>query len=217
MATEGPPLQFIRERVVSANLSSLLPYVAEVIARGGVIAFRTDTFYGLGANPFDETAVRRIKDLKGSEEGKPILIVISDLNQVERFIAAQSPEFVRFSQRFWPGALTLIGAACPEVPAEVTADTATIGIRLPADEEVRNLVRACGGALTATSANPAARAPSKTAQEVADYFPVGIDLIIDGGVARTDQPSTVIDVRETPPRVIREGVVSRAQLEDALR
>jgi len=198
---------------VSANSSSSLEPAAEIIARGGVIAFRTDTFYGLGANPFNETAVRKINELKGREDGKPILIVISDLTQVERFFAAQSPEFVRLSERFWPGPLTLIGAARSEVPAEITAGTKTIGIRLPDDEDVRNLVRACGGALTATSANPASKAPAKTAQEVADYFPVGIDLIVDGGAARTDQPSTVVDVRGAPARIIREGMVSRKQIE----
>jgi L-threonylcarbamoyladenylate synthase len=189
---------------------------AEIVALGGVIAFRTDTFYGLGTNPFDQTAVRRIKELKGREDGKPILIVISDLKQVERFLAVQSPDFMRLSQRFWPGPLTLIGNARSEVPAEVTADTATIGIRLPADEDVRNLLRACGGALTATSANPAAKPPATTAKEVGEYFPIGIDLIVDGGTARTERPSTVVDVTGTTARLIREGVVSREQIEEPL-
>jgi L-threonylcarbamoyladenylate synthase len=185
---------------------------AQVIARGGVIAFRTDTFYGLGVNPFDKAAVRRIKELKGREDAKPILIVISDADQVDRFIEKRSPEFVQLSERFWPGPLTLIGVARSEVPEEITAGTGTIGIRLPDNEVVRNLVRACGGALTATSANPASQPPAKTAQEVAEYFPSGIDLIVNGGEAMSDQPSTVVDVTGTEPRLIREGVIGKKEL-----
>src|SRR6266496_3719935 len=94
----------------------IIPYIAEsfksisqTIANGGVIAFRTDTFYGLGANPFDRAAVQSIKELKGREDHKPILIVISDRDQVERFISKPSHSFQLLSENFWPGALTLIG------------------------------------------------------------------------------------------------------------
>jgi L-threonylcarbamoyladenylate synthase len=188
------------------------PRAAEVIARGGVIAFRTDTFYGLGADPFAAAVVVRIQELKGREEGKPILIVISDLDQVARFIEEPSSEFRRLSERFWPGPLTLIGTARAEVPDEITAGTGTIGIRLPDDEDVRSLVRACGGALTGTSANPSLMAPASSAQQVADYFPAGLDLIVNGGPARSDRPSTVVDVSGSEVRVLREGMISSAEL-----
>jgi L-threonylcarbamoyladenylate synthase len=213
VATEGHPYEW---KLVALIDPSSLDHAAEIISRGGVIAFRTDTFYGLGANPFDETAVRRIKELKGRDDGKPILIVISDLDQVERFMTERSPQFVSLSERFWPGPLTLIGIARPDVPSEITAGTATIGIRLPDDEDVRSLVRACGGALTATSANLAARPPATTAREVFDYFSAGIDLTIDGGEAQTDRPSTVVDVSGRTTKVIREGIISRKQIEAAL-
>src|SRR5438309_1339445 len=144
---------------------SSITQAADIISRGGVIAFRTDTFYGFGANPFDVGAVHRIKKLKGREDSKPILLVISDRDQVERFIEKPSKDFSRLAERFWPGPLTLIGTAQPAVPEEITAGTRTVGIRLPDDEDVRDLVRACGGALTATSANPSAQQPAKTAQE----------------------------------------------------
>src|SRR5215831_3280697 len=100
---------------------------ADVIARGGVIAFRTDTFYGLGADPFNQLAVRRIKQLKGREENKPILIVISDYNQLERIIISISPAFELLAKQFWPGALTLVGKARPGLPPEITAGTNTVG------------------------------------------------------------------------------------------
>src|SRR5262245_26816299 len=166
---------------------------AGVIARGGVIAFRTDTLYGLGADPFNREAVQRIKELKGREDRKPILIVISDRNQAFRFIARSSLTFNHLARKFWPGPLTLIGKANEHVPVEITAGSGTIGVRLPDDAHVRELVNACGGALTATSANPASLTPASTAQTVEDYFGSAIDLIIDDGAATTNQPSTVVD------------------------
>ena len=190
--------------------------VANVIARGGVIAFRTDTFYGLGADPFNQDAVRKIKQLKGREDNKPILIVISDYDQLARFITSSSPAFQLLAKDFWPGALTLIGAACPELPREITAGAKTVGVRLPNDDRVRLLVRACGGALTATSANPSHAAPATTARQVHEYFGDAIDLIIDDGEAQTDRPSTVVDASQSVPKLIREGVIPWLEIKTAL-
>lgn len=182
--------------------------IASTIANGGVIAFRTDTFYGLGADPFNNHAVQRIKQLKGREGDNPILVVVSDREQVGRFISEQSPAFDLLARAFWPGPLTLIGRAGAEIAEEIAAGTETIGVRLPGDDLVRVLVRACGGALTATSANPANQKPAKTAQEVLSYFGEAIDLIVDGGDAKADQPSTVVDARDIEARLIREGMIS---------
>src|SRR5438874_13799564 len=96
---------------------------AEVFSRGQIIAFRTDTFYGLGVDPFNREAVGRIKQLKGREDNKPILIVISDYDQLHRFVDNVSPAFELLAKRFWPGALTLIGRAKASVPKEITAGT----------------------------------------------------------------------------------------------
>lgn len=189
--------------------------IAKVITRGGIVAFRTDTFYGLGADPFNISAIEKIKALKGREGRKPILLIISDPEQVKRFISDSSSLFKRLAEKFWPGPLTLIGEARPEVPNEITAATGTVGLRLPDDQDVCALVRACGGALTATSANKADESPSRTAKEVASYFPFGIDLIIDGGTTRTNEPSTVVDVTGVEPKLIREGVVKWGEIKSA--
>lgn len=193
-----------------------LPRIAETIARGGIIAFRTDTFYGLGADPFNRSAVQRIKQLKGREATKPILVVISDVDQIERFISERSRAFDLLAERFWPGALTLIGTAAAAVPSEVTADTETIGVRLPDDDKVRALVRACGGALTATSANPSGANPARTAGEVESYFGAAVDLIVDGGAARIDIPSTVVDASGPDPKLIREGAVEWSKIQNLI-
>ncbi len=190
---------------------------AKTIARGGVIAFRTDTFYGLGADPFNGEAVRKIKQLKGREDRKPILIVISAEDQIDRLVTERTRSFNALAERFWPGPLTLIGKAAAQLPDEITAGTGTVGVRLPNDDKVRALVRECGGALTATSANPSDQEPAKTAQEVHEYFGDAIELIVDGGPARSDLPSTVVDVCELEPRLIREGVIAWADIQSALR
>jgi L-threonylcarbamoyladenylate synthase len=180
---------------------------AEVIANGGVIAFRTDTFYGLGADPFNAAAVARIRGLKGRDDNKPILLLISDPEQVERLIVERSESFVRAAESFWPGPLTIIGRAVAALPAAITAGTGTVGVRLPADESVRELVRECGGVLTATSANPSGREPGRSVAEVASYFSSGLDLIVDGGEVTATEPSTVLDATTSPPRVVREGAI----------
>jgi L-threonylcarbamoyladenylate synthase len=196
---------------VVKNLSA-----AEIISRGGVIAFRTDTFYGLGANPFNREAVQRIKQLKDREGHKPILVLISDRDQVERFIAGQTKTFELLAEAFWPGPLTIIGEAAKDVPDELTAGTKTVGLRLPHDERVCALVRDCGGALTATSANPSHEAPARTADIVRKYFGEMIDLIIDDGDSATDQPSTVVDVSGAEPKLIREGLIQWRDIQKVL-
>ena len=203
---------------------------ADIIRRGGVIAFRTDTFYGLGADPLNPDAVRKIRELKGRRDDKPILVLISDRSELKRFTSeATEPNepgepdqpiksgeanltFQKAVQLYWPGPLTLVVRARAVLPEELTAGTATIGLRLPADERVRKLLRACGGALTATSANVSGHAPACSAQQVQSYFSEGLDLIVDGGTADSSAPSTVLDVTGPQPRVIRRGVITESEL-----
>lgn len=186
---------------------------SEVISNGGVIAFRTDTFYGLGVDPFNAAAVARLRELKGREDNKPILLLISDADQVDRLITNRSDQFKIAARQFWPGPLTVVGSAVPELPEEITAGTGTVGVRLPADEGVRELVRECGGVLTATSANPAGRDPARSAHEVASYFTKELNLIVDGGEVTVMEPSTVLDVLTSPPRIVREGAIPRSVIE----
>lgn len=188
---------------------------SHTIRRGGVIGFRTDTFYGLGADPLNASALSKVAELKG-REGKPILVLVSDPDLVPKYVGQASDLFDRLAKHFWPGPLTLIGIAANRLPDELTAGTGTVGVRLPNDETVRALLRACGGALTATSANPTGERPGRSAAEVARYFSNGIDLIVDGGEVDGDEPSTVIDLSGTNPFVVREGVIRRQEIEHFL-
>ncbi|MCA1636613.1 MAG: threonylcarbamoyl-AMP synthase [Acidobacteria bacterium] len=189
---------------------------AELIKAGGIVAYRTDTFYGLGTDPFNVDALRALNELKG-RDGKPILLLIADESDAKRLLLDGGSELFRaLAARFWPGPLTLVARAGANLPDLLTAGTGTVGVRFPDDEAAREIVRVCGGALTATSANPSGRPPARNAFEVADYFKDTLCLVLDGGEARTLHPSTVLDVSGTTPRLIREGVVSRAELEEAL-
>jgi L-threonylcarbamoyladenylate synthase len=201
--------------LIYPNTAEARERAARLTAEGHVVAFRTDTFYGLGVVPSDAPALRRLNELKG-RDGKPILVVVSDAEAAGRLIAERTDAFDLLAARHWPGPLTLVARARGEASEILTAGTGTVGVRLPADEDAREIVRACGGALTATSANPAGRPPARTAAEVAAYFPSGLGLIIDGGPARTESPSTVLDVTGARPRLIREGVLTRQELEKSL-
>lgn len=199
--------------MIVADSEAARARAANAIASGGVVAFRTDTFYGLGADPFNRDALEAIKKLKGREAGKPILVVVGDAADAKRFLAEESDIFNYVSARHWPGPLTIVVRAAAEVSDELTAGTGTIGVRLPDDESVRAFVRTCGGALTATSANLSGEPPARTAEEVARSFPTELDLIIDGGEARGGLPSTVLDLSGERPRLIREGALSKLELE----
>lgn len=206
-----------RASEIAPDVGSERERARRIVGAGGLLAFRTDTFYGLGTDPFNRTGLGRITRLKEREGRKPVLVVISSPQDASRFIETETDLFKALTRHYWPGPLTLVCQARAEVPEGITAGSGTIGLRLPLDEEVRELIRACGGALTATSANLAGQPPARTAREVARYFPTELDLIIDGGAARTDKPSTVIDVTRPRPRLIREGEVPRSDLEQTLR
>lgn len=195
-----------------------LTRIADIVARGGVIAFRTDTFYGLGADPFNAGAVQRVKDLKGREGTKPILVLISDVKQLGRLIENRSAAFDELAKQFWPGALTIIGKATNELASELTAGTKSVGVRLPDDERVRLLVQACGGALTATSANPSGEPAARSAAEALKYFGETVDLIVDGGATKTEQPSTVVDTTSDGGlKLVREGLIAWDEIQLALQ
>ena len=201
--------------IVQQNIDNL-EVIARTIARGGVIAFRTDTFYGIGADPFNRTAVQNIRDLKGREDDKPILVIVSEKKEIDRLIPHRLQAFDDLAERFWPGALTIIGRAADNLSDELTAGTKTVGVRLPDDDNVRALIEACGRALTATSANVSGQPPARSAAEVQNYFGRHINLIVDGGATTSASPSTVVDATTDEIKLVREGVITWSEIRSAL-
>jgi L-threonylcarbamoyladenylate synthase len=178
-----------------------------VLSRGGTVAFPTETFYGLGADARRDDAVARVFAAKGRPEDKPLLVLV-DSEASALALAAEVPEPARaLMARHWPGPLTLVFRARPELPARLTAGTGTVGVRVPGHPVALALVRAAGCPVTAPSANPSGGPPPRTADEVQAGLDGKIDLILDGGATAGGQPSTVADCTAWPPRILRQGAV----------
>jgi L-threonylcarbamoyladenylate synthase len=179
---------------------------AAVLQRGGVVAFPTETFYGLGVAALDAAAVRRLFVLKGRPESRPFLVLVDDPARIERFarLTAGARELIA---RHWPGALTLVLPAHSVVPRELTAGTGTIGVRQPGHAVARALAAALGAPVTAPSANLTGETPPRCATDVLRVFEGRIDLVLDAGPTAGGVASTVLDVTVDPPRVLREGAV----------
>ncbi|NTW57876.1 MAG: threonylcarbamoyl-AMP synthase [Nitrospirae bacterium] len=182
----------------------------DVVRARGVIAYPTDTFYGLGADPRDPEAVKRIFAIKGREAGQPILLLLHDRSEVAAWASAVTPSAERLMERFWPGPLTLVFPAAPHVLPELTGGSGTIGLRVPGNELTRELLRNLGTALTGTSANRSGGRNPRTAEEVMREVGDRVDLVLDGGATTGDRPSTVVDVTVEPPRIIRQGNIDIA-------
>jgi L-threonylcarbamoyladenylate synthase len=189
-----------------APAPAALGRAAEVLRAGGLVAFPTETFYGLGAAALDPAAVKAVFLVKGRAETKPVLVLV-DSPEMVAGLAEVSEQARRLMARHWPGALTLVLPARPMLPAELTAGTGTVGVRLSPHPIARGLVRALGGPVTAPSANISGAAPPTMAAEVLRAFDGAIALVLDGGATPGGQPSTVLDLSVDPPRVIRQGPV----------
>jgi L-threonylcarbamoyladenylate synthase len=184
-----------------------------VLQTGGVIVYPTDTLYALGADPRNAEAVRRLFTIKGRGADRPILVLIPDSTSVPQWAMDVSDTAERLMKRFWPGPLTLVFRARPDVLPELTAGSGKIGLRVPGNSlTVSLLMAAAGKALTGTSANRSGgRAPSSI-ETVIESIGKDVDLVLDAGPAVEVRSSTVVDVSGAMPSIIREGVIGREQL-----
>ncbi len=189
---------------------------AAVLRVGGVVAYPTETFYGLGALWNRDEALRRLARTKLRPEGKPFPLLAADLAQVLEVAAELGPLGERLAARFWPGPLTLVLRAAPAVPEGVTGGTGAVGVRIPGSEVARALAAAAGGALVSTSANLSGAAPPVSPADIAPEILARIDGVLDGGPAPGGLPSTVVDPREGGPRLIRAGAVPWEAIRDSL-
>lgn len=179
----------------------------DVIKAGGVIVYPTDTFYGLGADPDNAAAVKRLFAIKGRQSDRPILLLIKDVAEVQRWAAEISPEAEELMQKHWPGPLTLVFKAKGRVLPELTARTGTIGLRVPGNAVTRQLLAFLGTALTGTSANVSGGPSARTAEEAGEAAGNTAELILDGGMTAGGKPSTVVDVSAGKAIVLREGAI----------
>ncbi len=180
---------------------------AAVLEAGGLVAFPTESFYGLGADALDADAVNRTFEVKGRPEQKALLVLVDSV-EMAASLAAHIPDGARaLMARYWPGPLTLVLEAAPRVPAALTGGVGTIGVRMPGHAVARALVHSAGRPVTAPSANPSEAPPPRTAAAVRQYFDGLVELILDGGATAGGTGSTVADCTDWPPRILRQGPV----------
>jgi len=187
----------------------------EILAGGGLVAFPTDTVYGLGALAYDGEAVSSIYTVKGRGLEKAIPVLIGDFSQIERVSSGVSRMVLRLAEQFWPGPLTLVVPRHPSIPDAVSS-MSTVGVRLPDMEATRELLRLTGP-LAVTSANISGQSSPATVMGVEMQFRGKIPLILDGGVTPGGIPSTVVDCTGPEPKVLRPGPISLIQIEEAAR
>ena len=186
---------------------SVMRAAAARIVAGGLVAFPTESFYGLGADALDPAAVARVFEVKGRPDDKPLLVLVDGIDIVTE-LATAIPDGARaLMARHWPGALTLVLRASARVPAALTGGTGTVGVRLPGHPVARALVAAAARPITAPSANPNGAPPPRTAGDVRGYFNGRVELILDGGTTAGGAGSTVADCTVWPPRILRQGPV----------
>jgi L-threonylcarbamoyladenylate synthase len=178
-----------------------------VVKSGGIIAFPTETFYGLGVDPLNPEAVNRLFRIKGREPGKAINLVVDDIGRARGMLKSIPPDASNLIRKFWPGPLTILFFRAAQVPTELTGRTDKIGIRVPSHPLLLQFLRAMGQPVTATSANRSGQPPAHTAESVEEAFGREIDLVLDGGPTPGGEASTIVDATLRPPRLIREGKV----------
>ena len=201
-------------QTLSATAENSLAQAASALKQGALVAFPTDTVYGLGVKYDDSRAVRRLYAVKARPAEKAIPVLVGTPSDAES-LAANFPPIARaLAQAFWPGPLTLVLERGEKVPT-VVAPGATVAVRMPAHQWLLELLQTVGP-LAVSSANRSGQPPKLSAEPVCTVFGECIDLIIDGGAAPGGKPSTIADCSVHPPAVLREGPVTAAQLRAAI-
>lgn len=196
------------------NLQTGIKKAVNVILSGGVVAFPTESFYGLAVNATDEEAIQRLFAIKERKSDSPVLILIGSVQVLDRYVSHISKVARELITQFWPGGLTLVFDAKPNISSLLTAGTGKIGIRLSSHPVATQLARSAGVPITGTSANISGQPASLSATEV--FYSLGemADVILDGGKTKGGKGSTILDTTVTPPRILREGMVGRERLKE---
>jgi L-threonylcarbamoyladenylate synthase len=216
-------VEILMARALELRVDSVQPdaeriaTAAELLREGKLVAFPTETVYGLGVDPWNEEAVRRLFAVKGRPEAKGLILHLGDVAQIES-VAREVPDAARLLvARFFPGPLTLVLPAVPSIPRVVTGGGDTIAVRLPDHPVSIALARALGRPIAAPSANPSGEPPPRTADEVRRSLGEKIDAIVDAGPTPGGTPSTLVDVTVAPPRILRAGAVPEEAVWQALK
>jgi L-threonylcarbamoyladenylate synthase len=204
----------MKTEIIKAEYPNALRHALDILLHGGLVAFPTDTVYGLATLPFQAETVERLYVAKGRSTERAIAVLLGDANDFKQVASEVSPLAMMLAQRFWPGPLTLIVPRLPHLP-NVLSSNPTIGVRIPDHPIALSLLR-LAGPLAVTSANLSGQANTTTAQEVFGQLKGRIHLIVDGGHSPGGVPSTVVDCTGPEPLLIREGPITLQQMSDLL-
>jgi L-threonylcarbamoyladenylate synthase len=202
-----------RVTVVGAGDAAVQAAV-EAMRRGLVVAYPTDTLYGLAVDPANAGAVTKLFALKGRDLARAIPLIAADLSQVRAWTTV-TPLAERLAEAFWPGPLTLVLRAAVNIDTRVLAEDGTVAIRVPDHAVARALAAAAGCPVTSTSANPSGQPPTADADEVARALPA-VDVLIDGGLTPGGAPSTIVDATGSLPVLIRAGAIAWERVLESL-
>jgi L-threonylcarbamoyladenylate synthase len=200
-------------RLLPADDPAAVAEGARVLRAGGLVAFPTETVYGLGADAFDPRAVARVFEVKARPSFDPLIVHLADASSLSRVTSTHDSRVQRLAARFWPGPLTLVVRRHATVPDIVTAGLDTVGVRVPAHPAARDLVRAADTPLAAPSANPFGYVSPTTAAHVAELLGDAVDLILDGGPCPVGVESTIVSLVSDPPALLRPGGVAPEEIE----
>lgn len=213
MPEATPPRILVADPSDPAAFDAAIAEGAAIIRAGGLVAFPTETVYGLGANALSADAVRGIFAAKGRPAFNPVIVHLSDVSELHRVAREVPPVAAQLARAFWPGPLTLVLPRCEQVPDVVTAGLPGVGVRVPAHPVARALIARSGVPVAAPSANPFTRVSPTTAAHVALAMGGAVPLILDGGATDVGIESTVLDVTGQRPLLLRPGGVSRQAIE----
>jgi L-threonylcarbamoyladenylate synthase len=206
----------VSARVLPAHERAAIDEAAAVLRGGGLVAFPTETVYGLGADAFNPRAVARVFEVKARPSFDPLIVHLADAAELPRVSPADDPRVGALAARFWPGPLTLVLPRRLEVPDLVTSGLDTVGVRVPAHPAARALIAAARTPVAAPSANPFGYVSPTTAAHVAELLGPAVDLVLDGGPCRVGVESTILSLAGDAPVILRPGGVPREALEEAL-
>jgi L-threonylcarbamoyladenylate synthase len=193
-----------------------LDYAAALLRAGKLVAFPTETVYGLGAHALDARAVLQIFAAKGRPANNPLIVHVAEVAQAQRLVGKWPSQAQRLAEQFWPGPLSMVLAKQPAVPDEVTAGSPTVALRIPAHPVARQLIAIAGVPVAAPSANRSTRISPTTADHVLSGLDGRVDLVLDAGPTSGGLESTVVDLTSLPPRLLRPGLIALEALAETL-
>ena len=196
---------------------SVIEQAGRIVREGGLVAFPTETVYGLGADALCGASSKKIYEAKGRPSDNPLIIHIAELDDIYKIVKSVPPEALALAQKYWPGPLTMIFQKSPEVPKETTGGLDTVAVRFPSHPVAKAFIKAAGGFVAAPSANISGRPSPTTGKHVLEDMNGRIDMIIDSGPCDIGLESTIVDMTSEVPMILRPGYVNEKMLLEVLR